>query len=159
MFVDLVVRSEVTVDRPVAAVWPYFLQMSRWMSDLTFERVSGRDGEEGEIRLVTPANSTPYRAYFATTVRVRPFEQYVLKVRPQEGSDYWGFADFSFAEASGKTHLVYDIYLELKVSGADEEALRTLSQEQHRSVYQEVARNNQNLKRWVESETDDALAE
>jgi polyketide cyclase/dehydrase/lipid transport protein len=149
--IDLAVRSEIMIDRPAAIVWPYVLDMSKWMSGLRFQNVAGTAGEEGEVRLVTAQADGTYPSYLITTVRVKPFEQYVLKVKPEEGSDYFGFADFSFTGRNGMTQLVYDIYLELRVVAADKDELRKIREQQCAGIRADVTRNNEALKRLVES--------
>jgi hypothetical protein len=147
---DLIVRSAITIGCPVTVVWPRFLELQTWMIGLQFKHIEGEHGEEGEVRRVTPDGESQYRAYFIRTVRVKRHEQYVLNVVPQQGEDYWGFADFSFTETEGSTRLVYDIYLQLKVSGKNSEELSELCAEQHQKVYEEVTRNNENLKFLIE---------
>ena len=149
---DLVVRSEITIDRPVAEVWPHFLDMGSWMSGIRFQHIRGRDGEEGEVRRVTEGGGSPYGSYFITTVRVTPLERYVVRVASEGGGDYFGFAAFSFSAAGNKTHLIYDIYLELRQQGQTAARVRQSCEEQHAITRQEVSRNNQNLKSLVESE-------
>jgi hypothetical protein len=148
---DLVLRSEITINRPAKDVWPHFLDMDVWMTDNTFQDIEGKRGEEGQLRLVTPKESGPYASYYIKTVRARPFEQYVLKVIPQLGDDYLGFADFSFTEQHGKTHLIYDIYVELHLANMSEEQFREFSRQQYERGRLLVNRNNQNLKSLVES--------
>lgn len=148
---DVVVRAEVTIDRCAHDVWLPFLEMESWMTGLRFENVSGERGAEGEVRLVTPTPDSLYRSYYTRAVRVTPRQQYVVKVTPAEGAGYLAFADFSFTERDGKTHLVYDIYLELSLPAASEGELNQLRFQQHRDVLEEVTRNNRNLKSLVES--------
>ena len=148
---DLIVRSQITIDRSVKEVWPRFLSMDDWMTDNRFLPVGGERGEEGEVRQVVPKEETPYRAYLIETVRIIPFEQYVLKVVSEEGSDYFGFADFSFTEVGDQTRLIYDIYVELKVTGKSEEEFQRFSSEQYAITRELVTQNNQNLKALVES--------
>jgi hypothetical protein len=148
---DLVLRSEITIDRPAKEVWPHFLNMDVWMTDNTFQDIDGKRGEEGQLRLVTPKEAGPYASYYIKTVRARPFEQYVLKVIPQQGDDYLGFADFSFTERRGRTHLIYDIYVELHVAPMSDEQFREFSRQQYDRGRLQVNRNNQNLKSLVES--------
>lgn len=148
---DFVLRSEITIDRPAKEVWPHFLNMDVWMTDNTFQDIEGKRGEEGQLRLVTPKESGPYASYYIKTVRARPFEQYVLKVIPQRGADYVGFADFSFTERGGRTHLTYDIYVQLHVAQMSEEQFREFSRQQYERGRWLVNRNNQNLKSLVES--------
>lgn len=148
---DLILRSQITIDHPVKEVWPYFLDMGAWMTGHRFKNIQGRRGEEGEVRLVKPEGNTPYRSYFIKTVRVTPCEQYVVKVTPEDGAEYLGFADFSFTEAGGKTHIIYDIYMELTVMRVSDKEFRKFHDEQYATAHQEVARNNQNLKSLVEA--------
>jgi hypothetical protein len=148
---DVVVRTEITFDRRASVVWSCLVDMHRWMHGLSFQNVRGQTGEEGQVRLVTPEGDSLYGKYFITTVRARPFEQYVLKVAPEQGTDYFGFVDFSLTEKDGETHMIYDIYVELKVTAAGAEELRRISEEQCAGVRAEVSRNNAALKRIVES--------
>jgi hypothetical protein len=148
---DLILRSEITINRPAKEVWPHFLNMDVWMTDNRFQTIEGQCGEEGEVRLVRPKEATLYSAYFIKTVRATPFAQYVLKVIPEKGNDYFGYADFSFTEADGKTHLIYDIYVELKVAEMSDAEYRRFSQEQYENGRGAVARNNQHLKSLVET--------
>jgi hypothetical protein len=148
---DLILRSEITIDRPVREVWPHFLNMDVWMTDNRFQTIEGARGEAGEVRLVRPKEATPYAAYFIRAVRATPYVQYVLKVVPEKGHDYFGYADFSFTETDGKTHLIYDIYVELKVAEMSDAEYRRFSREQYEKGWLAVARNNQNLKSLVEA--------
>lgn len=148
---DLVIRSEVTIDRDVRAIWPRFLDMGAWMSGLKFQTTEGERGGEGEIRLVTPEDDDVYGSYYIRAVRVTPFEQYVVKATPVTGTGYVAFADFSFFPESGRTRIVYDIYLQLSAPPMDAPALRKFSDEQHATILRDVNRNHRNLKSLVES--------
>jgi len=148
---DLIIRAQVTIARPVQEVWPRFLKIEDWMENLRFQRVSGAAGQEGEVRLVTSTQEgTAYPAYFITAVRVVPFEQYVLKVRPQTGGAYFGFADFSFESAPGAVRVIYDIYNELNVPAMSDQAFREFAAQQHDAARLDIARNNRNLKALAE---------
>jgi hypothetical protein len=124
--------------------------MGKWMSGLRFKNVEGTAGEVGEVRLVTAQADGTYPSYFITTVRVKPFEQYVLKVKPEEGVNYFGFADFSLTDRNGRTCLIYDIYLELIVAAAGKEGLRKIREEQCAGIRADVTKNNEALKRLIE---------
>jgi len=148
---DLIVRTEIDFDRPASNVWPWLLAMDKWMSGLRFQDIRGKAGDEGQVRLVTPEGESLYRSYFITTVCVRPFAQYVLKVTPERGTDYLGFADFSITERDGRTHMIYDIYLELRVAAASAEELLRVRADQYASVRAEALRNNEALKSLAEA--------
>ena len=148
---DLIIRSEVTIDRAARAVWPGFLDMGAWMSGLKFQAIEGDPGSEGEVRRVTPVGDSVYGAYHIRAARVTPFEQYVVKITPAQGSDYLGFADFSFFEERGRTRIIYDIYLQLTLPPMDAQALQKFSDEQYAAVREEANRNHRNLKTLIES--------
>jgi hypothetical protein len=149
---DLIVRSEITIDRPVNDVWPHILDLGSWMSHLHFQTIKGERGNEGEVRRVTLEGTTPYHPYFITTVRVIQFERYVLKITSEDGPAYFGFADFSLAPVGRKVHLTYSLYVELKVPDQSEEQARKSCNEQHESTERDVSANNRNLQILVESE-------
>ena len=151
---DLIVRSEILIDAPPATVWAPFLDMGAWMSGLHFATVSGRRGEEGEVRLVSPVGQTPYGAYFVKTVRATAARQFVMRVTPKTGTDYFGFADFSFYARGERTMLVYNIYVELNMSGrTDEKSRAAFCADQDKVTRTEVNGNNQNLKILVEKKS------
>lgn len=148
---DLILRSEITIDRPAKEVWPHFLNMEAWMAGMRLQHIDGPNGEVGEVRLVTSTNrEKPENDYFIQTVRVTPLEQYVVKVVPKRREQYAGYADFSFTETDGKTRLIYDIYVDRPASPMSEEELRKLRDEEHANGYKSVDINNRNLKALVE---------
>lgn len=148
---DLVVRSEITINRPVKEVWPHFIDMGTWMTEVRFQNIGGKSGEEGEIRLVRPAKDVSASGYSIKTVRITPFKQYVVKV-VSESPVFNGFGDFSFTETAGKTHMVYDIYVEFLVPEMSEEKFRELSAEHQSNSIKRMAENNNRLKLLIENE-------
>lgn len=147
---DLILRTEITIDRPVKEVWPHFLNMEAWMVGHRFQPIEGQPGEEGQIRLVMPEGEKPENYYFIETVRATPFAQYVVKVVPRTRDNFAGFADFSFTEIDGKTHLIYDIYVDRPAPPMSDKELRKLRDEQHANSREFIASNNRNLKALVE---------
>jgi hypothetical protein len=147
----LIVRSKITIDRSVEVVWPYFLDMNAWMAENRLQTIYGSRGQEGEIQLVTPRENGAFDPYTVTTVRVTPREQYVVRVLTKKATVYSGFADFSFTEAEGRTHLTYDIYVESIVPMVSDDESKRISKEQHKNASEVVSRSLQNLKSLVES--------
>jgi hypothetical protein len=151
---DLILRSEIVIDRPVSDVWPRFLDMQAWMAGVRLQHVEGEVGSEGEVRSVGPSSNKVGSDYLIKTVRITRFKQYVIKITPGT-LDYFGFADFSFFELNGATHLVYDIYVESKTPAMTEKEFALYSKEQYENAYPVVAKNNQTLKALVESQPRD----
>lgn len=147
--VDLVVRSEITFDRPVREVWPHFVEMGKWMTQIHLQSVGGVSGQEGEIRLVRPADDHSAAGYTIKTVRIVPLEQYVVKV-VSENPVFDGYGDFSFAESDGKTRMVYDIYMEFLVPEMSEEKFRQFAAAQRAGSLKRMDENNNRLKLLVE---------
>jgi hypothetical protein len=148
---DLVVRTEVLINRPPSEVWPKFLMLDRWMGGLSITPVEGEAGALGEVRLVRPVHDAPpYHNYFIKTVRQVSAQQYVLKVTPEHGADYSGYGDFSLTPSGRNTRLVYNIYLELLSDAGSRAELQGFCDAQYRAIYAEVTRNNHKLKKMVE---------
>lgn len=111
---DLVIRYEVTIDRPLDYVWSRFVDIRSWMSHLQFDEVSGPPNDVGELRRVTQRGQTgTIRSYHIKTIHVEPLKRFVVKVLPGEGIDHFGFAAFNFESTGKSTKVVYDIYVEM----------------------------------------------
>ena len=114
---DSVVRTEVTINRPAAEVWPTLVDLPSWKDCIgSLERVSGEPGAEGELKFMTPAGGTAEQGFFIQTVRLAPPRQFVIKVFPKDDS-FFCFADFTLTEDEGVTHIIYDVYTEDRFEG------------------------------------------
>jgi hypothetical protein len=125
--------------------------LSAWMTDVRFEPLAGQLGEEGERRLVTLREDSPYQSYVIETIRVTPLQHYVVKVMPQTGSDFFGFADWTFSQLGSKTCIVYTIYNELTVLSMADAEFRRFAQEQYAVTREQVAKNNERLRMLAEA--------
>jgi len=152
---DVVVRTEVTIDRSPAEVWPVLLDARSWkLSVVNLETISGQSGAEGEVRRVTQKSGDQHElaTYFMRVVRQRPHEQLVFKLWPIGGSDFLAYADFSLIDLDGRTRLIYDVYAEYRSSESfqDEMNANACAQSAARAMEERLMRENLQLKARVE---------
>jgi hypothetical protein len=146
---NLIVRAEITIDRPASLVWPELFKMGSWMVDTRVAPVSGTPGEEGEIQRMSAADPKD-QGYLIETVRIDPMRQYVLKVAARD-SVFFGFGDFTLIEIGGKTRVLYSVFVESNLSGVNEEELQRQREETYRKSNERLAENLRNLKSRVEA--------
>ena len=144
---DMASRAEVIIDRPIREVWSKALDIDAWLRD-NFKTVKGKAGEEGEVRQATSEGAMS--SYLVTTLRIKPLEQLVLKVSPEKGSDFIGFAVFSFADLGGQTRFIHDFYFEAAEPEVRKEEARPSCKEQDENTQRGVEKNAQDLKTFVE---------
>lgn len=121
--IDVVVRSEIVIEKPAVSVWPWLLDFRSWKAIRSLERVAGEPNEEGDLRVVTPCGTGGSGSYLMRIIEIVPNERLVLKLLAQDGKSYLGYAAFDLREVNGVTRLVYDIYVEYRTPGLPAERL------------------------------------
>lgn len=149
---DLIVRTEITINAPASAVWPYLFNVKDWKQSVgKLERVAGEPNKEGEILKVTPKGAGEDQGYYIKYVRVVENNQLVIKIFniPDDGAV--GFSDFSLFESKGKTHLIYDVYVEYRLSGMTDEEVKKFGQQVYDATKNKLENENQKLKDLIEA--------
>jgi hypothetical protein len=149
--IDLIVRSEVTIDRPAALVWPRLLDLASWKDSIgSLEHVAGEPNAAGELRFVKPPDGNEAAGYFVRSVKLVPGRQLVMKLFGQGGQAFVGFAAFNLNEASGRTTVVYDVYVEYRVPDLSEEERRDAAEQLYRATQTKLDQEHLKLKALVE---------
>jgi len=148
--VDLVVRSEVTIQQKAAAVWPRLLDFASWKSVRSLQRVAGDVDEEGYVRLLTPCGATEAGSYFVHIVKLIPRERLVIKLAAKDGKALLGFAAFELRETDGQTKVVYDTYIQYQVPGMVSAERRAMTERLREAIRSKVDAEQLVLKAWVE---------
>jgi len=147
---DSIVRTEITIERPAAEVWPTLVDLPSWKDSIgSLEHVSGEPGAEGELKYMTPTGGNAEQGFFIQTVRLAPPRQYVMKIFPKDDS-FLCFADFTLTEEEGVTHIVYDVYTEDRFEGMTEEKALALGNEFQQATIDKHNADNRRLKELVE---------
>lgn len=115
--IDLIVRSEVTIQQPAAVVWPRILDFASWKSIKSLQRVSGEADQEGDLRLLTPCGATDAGSYFLRIVKVVPEERLVVKLITKDGKTSMGYGAFELHETQSRTKVIYDTYIQYPAHG------------------------------------------
>jgi uncharacterized protein YndB with AHSA1/START domain len=151
---DSAVRTEVTINRPAAEVWPILVDLASWKDSIgSLDHVSGEPGAEGELKFMTPAGGTAEDGFFIKTVLLVPPKQFVIKVFPKDDS-FLCFADFTLTEEGGITHIVYDVYTEDRFVGVTDEKALALGEKIRQATIDKHNTENRRLKELVEKEKD-----
>lgn len=154
---DLVIQTEITIDRPVADVWHFYVNAT-WPATHSFELVSGEPGKEGAVFLVTPLRddliSKPLlnKSYLSEILKIEPQKTIVEKLCPAEGDklEIVGFTELNLNNSQGKTRLNYNVYAEYRMPGFNEKQMLNAG-EQLYEIFREIIKdNNRFLKNNVE---------
>jgi len=149
---DLIVRTEITINAPASKVWPFLFKAQEWKQSIgKLERVAGEPNKEGETLRVTPKGAGEDQGYYIKYVRVVENRQLVIKIFniPDDGNV--GFSDFSLFESNGKTHMIYDVYVEYRLPGMTDEEVKKFGQQAHDGTKNKLEHENQKLKNLVEA--------
>ena len=149
---DLIVRTEITIDAPASAVWPYLFNAKEWKQSIgKLERVAGEPMKEGETLKVTPKGAGEGEGYYIKYVRVVENQQLVIKIFniPDDGTV--GYSDFSLLESHGKTHMIYDVYVEYSFKGMSDEEVKKFGQQAYEGTKNKLEIENRKLKELVEA--------
>jgi len=149
---DLIVRTEITINAPASAVWPFLFNVKEWKGSIgKLERVAGEPNKEGETLRVTPKGTGENQGYYIKYVRAVENRQLVIKIFniPDDGA--MGYSDFSLFESNGKTHLIYDVYVEYNLPGMSDEEIKKFGQQAYDGTKNKLENENQKLKELVEA--------
>jgi uncharacterized protein YndB with AHSA1/START domain len=131
-------RAEIVIDRPPEDVWAVINDQDidavrSWNPTVVkVDRLSGRNGQENEFVLVT--KDTDQDPFYMRTIRSVPNRQRVLRIDSVDRS-YSGYVDHSlYPLEGGRTHLVYNGYLEYRSVAADDLKSQTSSAAAESSV-------------------------
>lgn len=150
--VDLIVRSEVTIQQSAAVVWQRLLDFSSWKSVRSLQRVSGEADQEGYLRLLTPCGATESGSYFVRVVKLIPQERLVLKLTAKDGKAFVGFVAFDLRETQGSVKIVYDTYLQYHVPPSAPDR-QSIARQLREAVKSKVDEEHLVLKAWAEGKT------
>jgi uncharacterized protein YndB with AHSA1/START domain len=107
---------EMTIDRPIHAVWRHMLNYRQWNPahiGAKVERLAGDQNEEGEVILESKRSGEGYAPpIIIETVKIIPNEKIVWALyMPDSGAaNEIGFVDFSLQDVDGKTRFTYCSY-------------------------------------------------
>jgi hypothetical protein len=149
---DLIVRTEVTINAPAATVFPFLFNVKEWKGSIgKLERVAGEPNKEGETLRVTPKGAGEDQGYYIKYARVVENRQLVIKIFniPDDGTV--GYSDFSLFETDGKTHMIYDVYVEYNLPGMSDEEIKKFGQQAYDGTKNKLEIENQKLKELVEA--------
>lgn len=114
---DLNTHSEVTIDRPAAAIWPLIVDPNSWKQGSKNWHHSGPVGQLGEVFAAgDPANKAKVE-FMIENVQLVPNQLRTIKIYAPNGP-LLGFAIWSLKESAGKTVVAYDVYSEEPVDSA-----------------------------------------
>lgn len=150
--VDLIVRSEVTIQQSAAVVWQRLLDFSSWKSVRSLQRVSGEADQEGDLRLLTPCGATESASYFVRVVKLIPRERLVLKLTAKDGKAFLGFVAFDLRETQGSVKIVYDTYIQYRVP-TDAPDRPSIARRLQETMKSKVDEEHLVLKAWAEGKT------
>jgi len=154
---DSVVRTEVTINRPAAEVWPTLVDLPVWKDSIgALDHVSGEPGAEGEVRLMTPTGGTADQGFFIQTVLLAAPQQFVMKIFPKDDS-FLCFADFTLTEDEGVTHIVYDVYTEDRYEGMTDQEALALGEKIKKATIDKHNADNLRLKEMVEGRVEPSV--
>ena len=149
---DLIVRTEIMIDAPPSSVWPFLFRASQWKSSIgKLERVAGEPNTEGETLRVIPEGAEADQGYYIQYVRVVDNRQLVIKIFniPDDGAV--GYSDFSLFGSDGKTHMIYDVYVEYRLTGMSSEEVKEFGRKVYDATKSKLDSENLKLKELVES--------
>ena len=149
---DLIVRAEITIEAPASSVWPFLFKTKEWKSSIgKLERVAGESNKEGETLRVIPEGARESQGYYIKYVRVVDNRQLVIKIFniPDDGT--LGYSDFSLFESQGRTHMIYDVYVEYRLTDMTEEEVQQFGEQAYEATKSKLESENQKLKELVES--------
>jgi Polyketide cyclase / dehydrase and lipid transport len=122
-------RNDIVIDRPPEDVWAVINDQDieavhSWNPTVVkVDRLAGENGQENELVLVT--KDTDQDPFYMLTIRSVPNRQRVLRIDSVDRS-YCGYVDHSlYPLEDGRTHLVYNGYLEFRRVPAGELEERT----------------------------------
>jgi len=149
---DLIVRTEISINAPASAVWPYLFNVKKWKTSIAkLERVAGDPNKVGETLRVTPKGTVEDQGYYIKYVRVVENRQLVIKIFNIPDDGVVGYSDFSLFESNGKTHLIYDVYAEYSLPAMTDEEVKTFGQQVYEGTKNKLEIENHRLKELVEA--------
>lgn len=109
--------SELTLNAPMAKVWPFIVDFSSFNN--TFEKIEvieGKANTVGAVSRLTKQQGKWFMApYLVKIVHLEPGRQIVWKMYPEKGDDFNSFVDFSLSESGGKTKFTIRLYKDHRV--------------------------------------------
>jgi hypothetical protein len=113
---DLVLHSDVVIDRPAAAIWPYIVAPNIWKKGPKLNQVGGDAGKPGEIFAAVPRENTGESVFYVKNVEVVPNERRTMKLYQDNNGPLMGYASWELEEENGRTRVSYHVYTESLLS-------------------------------------------
>jgi hypothetical protein len=148
--------SELVLNAPPQAIWPYLVNYPSWQSYSKVERIFGRAGEVGEVvKLIKEEKGFVFPAYYARTIKIEPGYRIVWKTFLEKGTteiDRFGIVDFRLYEgkAEGETRFVDHLMYEFLVPYEKESELDEFRKRQDENFHNLFAATRPKLKKLVE---------
>jgi hypothetical protein len=150
---DLIVRTEISINAPASAVWPYLFNVKEWKTSISkLERVTGEPNKVGDTLRVTPKGAGEDQGYYIKYVRLVENQQLVIKIFNIPDDGVVGYSDFSLFESNGKTNLIYDVYAEYSLPGMSDEEVKEFGWRIYKGTKIKLESENRKLKELVESQ-------
>jgi hypothetical protein len=111
-------HESILIDRPAATIWPFILNTDKWKHALQPRRVSGVEGQTGEIVAQSLAAGQP-PLFYGETVELVPNVRRTIKLYAPNHGPLIGFASWELEEAGAKTRVTYHVYSETLISPDD----------------------------------------
>jgi hypothetical protein len=111
-------HESILIDRPAATIWPFILNTDQWKHALQHRRVSGIEGQTGEIVAESLAAGQP-PLFYTETVELVPNVRRTIKLYAPNHGPLIGFASWELEQVNAKTRVTYHVYSETLMSPAD----------------------------------------
>lgn len=125
--IDLVTHSEVTIDRPAAAIWPRILDPSAWKQGAKLTHHAGPAGAVGEIFAAVEPGTQDKVAFYVENVELEQGRRRTIKLLAPggggSGGALIGYASWTLTERGGRTVVRYDVYSETMLEPAQAAAM------------------------------------
>lgn len=116
---DLILHSEIDVDRAPAVVWPYLDRLRDWkQSVVSVERIAGTHDAVGEVLRIgqRPAGQTVY--VLQKTLRLQPPRWKVQSLNTEDRVSTSGYIIYSLQEQGEHTRVICDVAALVRVPTA-----------------------------------------
>jgi len=104
-------HESILIDRPAADIWPFIVDTDQWKRALQHQRVSGTQGEIGEVVAHSIAKDQA-PLFYSETVELVPNVRRTIKLYAPNRGPLMGFASWELEESKGKTRVTYHVYSE-----------------------------------------------
>jgi hypothetical protein len=154
MAANLNTHSEITIDRPAAAVWPHIVDPNDWKQGAKSWHHAGPVGQVGEVFAAGDPADKEKAAFLFENVELKPNLRRTIKLYARTGA-LIGYASWWLRPVAGRTVVGYDVFSETLIdpaqaNGTTPEKLRELERSGMETNKARFDQELQALKRLVE---------